>query len=150
MRAYCDSSYDDKRKTAGIGVIIENGSERRVYSNWLPARSNNEGELFAIYVSVILMNGRGTIYTDSQTAISYIKGEIKEDKSRGRDQWLNHMYCKFWAYRIRNLMVKDENGRCLLNIDKVKAHQHNYHTHSIGNRLADLLAKEGRAKFYGR
>lgn len=148
MKAYCDSSYDERKKTAGIGIVVEDGNKRRTYSNWFPARSNNEGELFAIYVATILLNGRGTIYSDSQTAISYIKGEINEDKPRGREQWLNHKYCKFWAYKIRKTLARDENGQYLGSIEKIKAHQHNYQTHSIGNRLADLLAKEGRAKFY--
>lgn len=145
MKAYCDSSYDEKKRTAGIGIVIQDGNKRRTYSNWFPARSNNEGELFAIYISAILMNGRGTIYTDSQTALMYLNGEIKEDKMRSREQWLTHKQCKFWAYKIR-LLLKGGGGKA----EKIKAHTHHFQTHSIGNRLADLMAKEGRSKFYER
>lgn len=145
MKAYCDSSYDEKRRMAGIGIVIQDGNKRRTYSNWVPARSNNEGELFAIYVSAILMNGRGTIYTDSQTALFYLEGKIKDDKERCREQWLNHKKCKFLAYRI-HLVMKDTGGK----VEKIKAHTHHFQTHSIGNRLADLMAKEGRSKFYER
>lgn len=140
MKAYCDASFDDKKGIAGIGVVIENGSKRRVVSNWIKARSNNEAELFAIHLASILTEGKGEIYTDSQTAISYINGEIK-DKPRTREQYIRHKFCEFWAYQIR---------KCGITVEKIKAHQHKFQTHSMGNRMADLLANEGRAKFYER
>ena len=111
-----------------------------MYSNWIKAHSNNEGELFAIHLASILTEGKGEIYTDSQVAISYIKGEIK-DKPRTKEQYIRHKHCEFWAYQIRRRGIMPE---------KIKAHQKVYQTHSIGNRLADLLANEGRAKFYER
>ena len=114
MKAYCDSSYDDKRKIAGVGVVIEDGSKRRVVSNWIKAQSNNEAELFAIHLASILTEGKGEIYTDSQTAIGYIKGEIK-DKPRTKEQYIRHKHCEFWAYQIRNRNI---------NVTKIKAHQH--------------------------
>ena len=140
IKAYCDSSFDEKRGIAGIGIVIDNGSKRRVVSNWIKAQSNNEGELFAIHLASILTEGKGVIYTDSQVAINYIKGEIK-DKPRTREQFIRHKHCEFWAYQIRQRGIIPE---------KIKAHRKVYQTHSMGNRLADLLANEGRAKFYER
>lgn len=140
IKAYCDSSFDEKRGIAGIGVVIENGSKRRVVSNWIKAHSNNEGELFAIHLASILTEGKGEIYTDSQVAISYIKGEIK-DKPRTKEQYIRHKHCEYWAYQIRKRGIIPQ---------KIKAHQSKFQTHSIGNRIADLLANEGRAKFYER
>ena len=140
MKSYCDSSYDEKRGIAGIGVVIEDGSKRRVVSTWIEAHSNNEGELFAIHLASILTEGKGEIYTDSQVAISYIKDEIK-DKPRTKDQFIRHKHCEYWAYQIRKRGIIPQ---------KIKAHQHNFQTHSMGNRMADLLASEGRAKFYER
>jgi len=138
MKVYCDSSYDERNNVAGIGITIENGQKRRTYSTWIKAHSNNEGELFAIHLASILSEGKGVIYTDSQTALAYIKGEIK-DKPRSRQQYINHKHCEYWAYQLRRRGIIPE---------KIKAHQKNYQLHSFGNRLADLLANEGRAKFY--
>ena len=140
IKCYCDSSFDEKRGIAGVGVVIEDGSKRRVVSNWIKARSNNEAELFAIHLASILTEGKGVIYTDSQTAIEYIKHDIK-DKPRSLEQYIRHKHCEYWAYQIRRRGIIPE---------KIKAHQKTFQTHSIGNRLADLLANEGRAKFYER
>ena len=140
IKAYCDSSFDDKRGVAGIGIVIENGEKRRVVSNWIKAQSNNEAELFAIHLASILTEGKGEIYTDSQTALAYIEGNIK-DKPRTAEQYIRHKHCEFWAYQIRKSGIK---------VEKIKAHQDVFQTHSLGNRLADLLANEGRAKFYER
>lgn len=140
IKAYTDSSYDEKRKIAGIGIVIEKGQKRKITSTWIKAQSNNEAELFAIHLASILTEGKGVIYTDSQTAISYIKGEIK-DKPRTKEQYIRHKHCEFLAYQIRRRGIMPE---------KIKAHQHKFQTHSMGNRMADLLANEGRAKFYER
>lgn len=140
MKAYCDSSFDQKHKIAGIGVIIVEGEKRRSFSNYIKARSNNVGELYAIHLASILTEGKGVIYTDSQNAISYINREIK-DKPRTKEQYMNHKQCEYWAAQIRRRGIK---------VEKIKAHQRKFQTHPIGNRLADLLAKEGRAKFYER
>ena len=78
IKAFCDSSYDERKGIAGIGVIVQDGQKRRVYSNWIVASSNNEAELFAIHLASILTEGKGVIYSDSQTAISYINNEIKD------------------------------------------------------------------------
>ena len=140
VKAYCDSSFDERRQIAGIGIIIEQGTKKRVISNWIKARSNNEAELFAIHLAGILTENKGVIYTDSQVAIDYIEGRVK-DKPRTKEQYMRHKQCEYWAYQIkrRDLAVK-----------KIKAHQTVFQTHSMGNRLADLLANEGRAKYYER
>lgn len=140
IKAYCDSSFDEKNGIAGIGIVIENGSKRRVVSNWIKVKSNNEAELAAIHIASILTQGEGIIYTDSQTAISYVEGNIK-DKPRTKEQFIRHKHCEYYAYQIRKRGIK---------IEKIKAHTHNFQIHSLGNRLADLLANEGRAKYYER
>lgn len=140
MKAYCDSSYDERKGIAGIGVIIEKGAKKRLISTWIKARSNNEAELYAIYLASILTGGQCVIYTDSQTALEYIKHDIRE-KPRTQEQYLRHMHCMYWAVKIRNRCVQAE---------KIKAHQKVFQTHSIGNRFADLAANEGRAKYYER
>ncbi len=138
IKAYCDSSFDSQKGIAGIGIIVEDGSKRRVFSNWITAQSNNEAELFAVYLADILVEGRGVIYTDSQTAIAYITGNLKE-KARSQEQYIRHKHCEYWAYKIRKRGVNPE---------KIKAHTKVFQTHFIGNRFADLAANEGRAKFY--
>lgn len=140
IKCYCDSSYDERKGIAGIGVVIENGTKRRVVSNWIKAHSNNEAELFAIHLAGILTEGKGIIYSDSQVAIDYIERGVK-DKPRTPEQYIRHKHCEFWAYQIRKRGLK---------VEKIKAHQKIYQTHSMGNRMADLLANEGGAKFYER
>ncbi|MBQ9731866.1 MAG: hypothetical protein IJV97_02110 [Alphaproteobacteria bacterium] len=140
MQVYCDSSFDEKRQIAGIGITIIDGQKRRTFSNWIKARTNNEGELFAIYLASILSEGKGIIYTDSQVAMSYVDNGIK-DKPRTKEQFINHKCCEYWAYKIRKQNVI---------LEKIKAHQKVFQLHPMGNRMADLLANEGRAKFYER
>lgn len=140
IKAYCDSSFDEKLGIAGVGIIIDDGNKRRLVSNWISARSNNEAELFAIYLASILTEGQGVIYTDSQTAISYIEADIK-DKPRNKEQFIRHKYCEYWAFQLRRRGVHPQ---------KIKAHQRVFQTHSMGNRFADLAANEGRAKYYER
>lgn len=138
ITAYADSSFDEKRNIAGIGILIKKGEKERIYSFWTRAHSNNEAELFAIYMAGILIGERGVIYTDSQTAISYILGNIK-DKLRTKEQYIRHKHCELIAYKIRKLG---------LSVDKIKGHRHVYQSHAMGNNIADMLAKAGRAKFY--
>ena len=113
IKAYCDSSFDEKLGVAGIGIVIEKGCKRKLVSNWISAKSNNEAELFAIYLASILTEGQGIIYTDSQTAISYIEADIK-DKPRNKEQFIRHKYCEYWACQIRRRGVHPQ---------KIKAHQ---------------------------
>lgn len=138
IKAYTDASFDEKRGVAGIGIVVKKGEQERVFSNWINVRTVNEAELFAIHLAGILTEGGGIIYTDSQTALAYIKGEIK-GKQRTKEQFMNHKHCLFWAKQI-----KQRN----LHVEKIKAHQNKMQIHVIGNRMADLLAMAGRGKFY--
>lgn len=138
MKIYTDASFDDRNKIAGIGICIVDGYKQKNYSVYTKARTINEAELFAIHLGSILSEGKGVIYTDSQTAVSYINNQIK-DKPRTQDQWLNHKYCQYWAYQIR---------RRKISVEKIKGHKNYFQTHQLGNNMADLLSRAGRAKFY--
>ena len=140
MKTYCDSSFDNKRGIAGIGIVIDDGFKRRTFALFTKARTNNEAELFAIHLASILNEGKGTIYTDSMNAIQMINDRVK-DKPRTREQYLNYMYCKYWAVQIKKRGIK---------VEKIQAHSTQFKTHLMGNNLADCLAKEGRSKFYER
>lgn len=144
MKIYTDSSFNEKHGVAGIGCVIIDGEKRRVFSNWAKLDNNNLGELCAIYYALSIARGSPgphTIYTDSQTAIAYITGNIK-DKPLNPAQQKNRLECRKWAYRINRIMPAD------LKIEKVKAHTGHYQTHAINNAMADLLAKEGIVKFF--
>ena len=142
MKIYTDASYDEKRGVAGIGILVSKGSRRDLVSNWCEAKSVNEAELKAIYLACVLSGGEPCeIVTDSQTALQYIEHGVK-DKPRTQEQYIRHKHCEFMAYKIR----KFKN----ITFAKIKGHQKNFQTQSMGNRLADVLANEGRAKFYER
>lgn len=67
MKIFIDSSFDDKKEIAGIGIIIEkNGVIKKPISNYIQAPSNNYAELWACYLGAILSGGAEcTIYSDS-------------------------------------------------------------------------------------
>lgn len=136
--AYTDATIDAKG-VAGIGIVIINGSKRKEYALFTKCRTINAAEIFAIHLASILTHGQALIYTDSQTALSYIKGEIK-DKPRTREQYLNHLECKYWAYQ-----VKKNKG---IRVEKVKAHTNRRNLHAGNNKLADTLAMLGQLKYY--
>ena len=139
MEIYTDASFDEKRGVAGIGLLIRKGAKQTNISNWIPAPDNNYAELWAIYMASILMSGRdGVIYTDSQTALSYIKNEIKE-KPRTKEQYERHQRMRLLAYKVRALNPK---------VEKVKGHESKYQEKPLSNNMADLLAKFGRSKYY--
>jgi ribonuclease HI len=141
IKVYTDASYDNNKKVGGIGICIQDGVKQRTISTWTPAEDNNYSELFAIYIAAILINGKkGEIYTDSQTAIGYIRGEVKE-KPRTFEQYAKHQRMKLLAYKIRGLL----NG---ISVIKTKGHTKNYQLEAVGNELADILARQGRAKYY--
>jgi ribonuclease HI len=141
MDIFVDSSFDEKQGIAGIGLYIKNGVKERCISNWMHTDNNNYSEMFGVYLACILMNGKeGTIYTDSQTAIMYINDQIR-DKPRTKEQYFRHQRMRLLAYKIRKLGC---------NIQKTKAHEHAYQKNAMGNNIADLLAKNGRTKFYER
>lgn len=139
MEIYCDCSFDEKRKIAGIGLLVKEGARQNAISHWIPAPNNNYGELWAIYQASILMHGKhGTIYTDSQTALLYLHDQVK-DKPRTREQWENHQRMRLLGYQIRRLNP---------NVQWVKGHVHTFGKNAVDNSIADILAKQGRSKFY--
>lgn len=143
MIIYTDSSFNDQYRVAGIGCIIIDGEKRRIFSNWVKLANNNLGELCAIYYALTIARGAPgphIVYTDSQSAIAYISGNIK-DKPLTPAQQKNRLECRKWAYRINRIMPVG------LKIEKVKAHTGHYQIHAINNAMADLLAKEGIVKF---
>jgi ribonuclease HI len=142
MIIHTDASFDEKKGIAGIGILVSKGSRRDLISNWCEAKSINEAELKAIYLACVLAGGEPCeIVTDSQTALQYIQYGVK-DKPRTQEQYIRHKHCEFVAYKIR----KFPN----ITFSKIDGHQTNFQTQSMGNRLAAVLANEGRAKFYER
>lgn len=143
MIIYTDSSFNDQYGVAGIGCIIIDGEKRRIFSNWVKLANNNLGELCAIYYALTIARGAPgphIVYTDSQSAIAYISGNIK-DRPLTPAQQKNRLEYRKWAYRINRIMPVG------LKIEKVKAHTGHYQIHAINNAMADLLAKEGIVKF---
>ncbi|MBQ8465699.1 MAG: hypothetical protein IJ545_06795 [Alphaproteobacteria bacterium] len=143
MIIYTDSSYNERFGVAGIGCLIIDGEKRRIFSNWIELPNNNVGELYAIYYALTIASratGPHTVYTDSQTAIAFIQGTIK-DKPLTPQQQRNRLECQKWAYRINRIMPEG------LTIEKIKAHTGHYQTGAINNAIADLLAKEGIVKY---
>lgn len=139
MKAWVDSSFDNFRKVAGIGIYIEDGSRQKIISNWIPCRDNNYGELYAIYIGAILTGG-GEVYTDSETAIDYIKNRVL-NKPRTPEQYRFHQKMRLLAYKIRRLHPT---------VEKVKAHSREVRKLEIGNAVSDLAAKQGLAKYFER
>lgn len=139
MRTYSDASFDEKRGIAGIGVVVyDDGNKKHPHNCHIKVRTINEAELYAIYWASIWNENRGVIYTDSQSAISYIKNEIK-DKPRTKEQYVNHMHCVYWATLIRKRGIR---------VEKIKGHRNIMQPHYMGNRSADLEAQEGRSNYY--
>lgn len=140
MKCYVDSSFDDKRGVAGIGIVIQNGEKQQVYSHWIPCNSNNYGELWAIYIASILTHGKqGIIYTDSECALAYLENKINNERPRNHAQYVEHQKMRVLAYKVRKLNP---------NVQKVKAHTKQMKFLAIGNAMADLLAKQGKCKYY--
>lgn len=137
---YTDASYDDKRHICGMGIVIQEGVKQRTISNWCIADSVHYGEMFAIYMAAVLANGKKdvTIYTDSAAALAYINEDVKE-RPRTTQQYYLHQSMKVLAHKINQLGA---------NVQKVKSHCNNFKQKSIGNSLADILAKQGRSKAY--
>ena len=138
MEIFCDCSYDNKNKIAGIGLLIKDGVKQKTVSNWIQAPDNNFGEIWAVYQAAILMGGReGTIYTDSQNALLYIQDKVK-DKPRTREQYENHQRMRLMGYKIRKLGA---------NVEWVRSHDKQLKYESLSNNIADLLAKMGVNKY---
>lgn len=132
MEIFCDCSYNEKKKVAGIGLLIKEDGEEIRLSNWIPAEDNNFGEMWAVYQAAIIMGGRkGTIYTDSQTALSFIRGK-KKMKPMTHRQYLNYQRLRLLGYKIRRLHP---------NVKWVKGH-----SSCRENNVADILARAGAEK----
>lgn len=141
MIAYTDASFNMKNKVGGWGVVVQDGLKERYYSSWIPCEDVNYVELFAIYIAGILLEGKGKVYTDSQTALSYIKGEIRKDKPRTHSQYINHQKMRVLAHKINKLNLV---------VEKVKAHSRIIEDKAINNNIADLCARKGLAKYFQR
>ena len=138
MRAFSDASYVDGEGVAGIGVVLDKGLKTTIVSNWIPCCDINYAELFAIYIAGILLGGKGTVYTDSQAAIEYIKGNITEERPRTKEQYIRYQQKKVLAYKIRKLDLE---------IIKVKGHSKEFKMTELNNNEADLQARKGVAKY---
>lgn len=139
MKVWVDSSFDEFRKVAGIGLYIEDGARQKVVSNWIPCPSNNYAELYAVYIGAILSHGNGaTIYTDSECALDYVKNRVR-NKERTPEQYKIHQMMRVLAYKIRTLKPT---------VEKVKAHSRQVKMLEIGSNMADISARQGRAKYY--
>lgn len=139
-RIFCDSSFDEKRQVCGIGIYIENGQHHHTISHSIPATDNNIGEIWAVYIAAILSFGAGyTIYTDSITALAYINNQQNETKERTPTQQRLHNILKTYGHKIRVLRPT---------VQWTKGHQHKFQEIALGNGMADLLAKYGRARYY--
>ena len=136
IEAFTDATID-KRGIAGIGIVIIDNGRRKEYALFTKCRTINGAELHAIHLANILTHGQAKIYTDSQTAIFYINNQIKE-KPRTREQYLNHLECKYWAYQIRKSYIE---------VCKVKAHTGHRNEQAANNKLADTLAMLGSLKY---
>lgn len=137
--AYSDASFDNKEKVAGWGVVIDKGIKTSPASNWIPCEDVNYAELFAIYEAGILLGGSGVVYTDSQTAIDYIQGKIRDNKPRNHEQYIKHQQKKVLAYKINKLNIE---------VRKIKAHSKEIKENELNNNEADIEAKKGLAKYY--
>lgn len=113
---YTDGSYYSKyKKSAGIGLYFPDGEHYNVCEK-IHAISSTYSEMMAVYRAIKiceLLKINGTIYTDSEHVIRKIYGK--------------------------------HGG---INLNHVKAHQYLHasmpgHNHSVGNAIADALAKYG-------
>ena len=139
-KIYTDSSLDEKRGIAGIGIYIVRDAQNETISNWIKTDDNNYAELWAIYQASILGHGKNCIIcTDSQSAIQYIKGDENPERPRTQEQYIRYKHMQFLACKIRKL-----NPR----IEWTKGHLKYYQENAIGNSIADSLSKQGRAKYY--
>lgn len=147
MEIYTDCSFLEKEGIAGIGILINDGQKQRSFSNWILSPSVNYGELFAIYEACVLTGGKpATVYSDSQTALDFIHRRIRlksREEFKNQDQYCLHKQMHVLAYKIRNVNPN-------IAFEKVKAHRKDYRVGHLNNSMADLLAKRGVSKFFGR
>jgi ribonuclease HI len=131
---YTDGSYYGKyKKSAGIGLYFPDGEHYNVCEK-IHAISSTYSEMMAVYRAIKiceLLKINGTIYTDSEHVIRKI-------------------YAPNYLTNLKELTIKDfEYIDCPgIQIRHVKAHQYLHasmpgHNHSVGNAIADALAKYG-------
>lgn len=139
MKIFVDASLDEKRGVAGIGIYVVRGASHRAISQWFRTDDVNEAELWGIYQAAILGHGKDcTIYTDSQTALSYVQKTVK-DKPRTVEQFFRHKRMEWLACQVRRLNPK---------VEWIRGHCKYFQELPIGNNVADMMAKDGRRKFY--
>ena len=141
MEIFVDASLDEKKGIAGVGIYVMRGASNRTISQWYKTDDVNEAELWGIYIASILGHGKDcTIYTDSKTALAYVNKEVK-DKPRDFEQHVRHKRMELLAYKVRRLKPK---------IEWIRGHCKYYQELPIGNNVADMMAKNGRAKYYAQ
>lgn len=139
MKIFVDASLDEKKNVAGIGIYVVRGASHRAISQWFRTDDVNEAELWGIYQASILGHGKDcTIYTDSQTALSYVQKTVK-DKPRTIEQFFRHKRMEWLACQVRRLNPK---------VEWIRGHCKYFQELPIGNNVADMMAKDGRRKFY--
>lgn len=139
MKIFVDASLDEKKGIAGVGIYVMRGASNRTISQWYKTNDVNEAELWGIYIASILAHGKNcTIYTDSKTALAYVNKEVK-DKPRTQEQFFKHKKMEFLACKVRRLKPR---------VCWVKGHCKYFQELPIGNNIADMMAKNGRAKYY--
>lgn len=141
MKIFVDASLDSAKCVAGVGIYIMRGASNRTISQWYKTNDVNEAELWGIYQAAILGHGKDcTIYTDSKTALAYVQQEVK-DKPRTQEQYFRHKKMEWLACQIRRLKPR---------VCWLKGHCKYFQELPIGNNVADMMAKLGRAKFYAQ
>lgn len=142
---YVDSSYDQKRGIAGIGIIIEeNGVTKKPISMWIKAPDNNWGELWGIYQAAILSGGAETVViSDSQVALDYVAGnrEFRSKPDWTQEKFIKHNQMRVLAHNARSV---SRNVR----FEWIKAHTNKLQVKPMMNKLADMYANLGRSKYY--
>ena len=134
---YTDGSYMTNPTRGGIGIYFSRGEHSNIcenYSKWFNPVINpptiNRCELLAIcraFAICLCFHFRGEIHTDSEYAIRAITGKSSEVNAD--------------LIKPLRLIYEKHNGDFILK--HVKAHQFNGNPHSIGNAVADALARYG-------
>ena len=128
---------------ASIGVYFGPRDPRNISETLTGKQTNNVAEVEAIlraYASIcetdhVLNRDCWAIVTDSAYAVSWA-GTLGEKNSRG--QWDKPVPNKALVKRLYDAMSEDS----LVSLQKVAAHTDRQDAHSVGNRLADLLANQ--------
>lgn len=143
MEIFCDSSFSEQKKRAGIGILIKKGERQENISTSIPCDNNNIAELYAIYISSILAGGeKCVIHSDSQVALDFIHNLVKNKTRRDFDsqqKWINYNQMKVLAYKAR--MVSPN-----ITFAKVKAHRKENKQEFVANNIADLMSKLGNSR----